>query len=126
MNILWEIGLQAIEIMTLVIGMLGMAMSLLLLLAPSTARNLSTFLNRSMDVDKKLLFLDKSIRTDELIYGHPVIVGGGLDAAEPARRRSRGPTSAARSARCGRRSSMPASCPASDASCWAASSTRTR
>jgi hypothetical protein len=61
--------------------MLGMAMSLLLLFAPSTARNLSTILNRSTDVDKKLLFLDKSISTDELIYGHPVIVGGSLVAA---------------------------------------------
>ena len=81
MNILWEIGLQAVEIMTLVVGMLGMAMSLLFLFAPSTARNLSTIFNRSVDVDKKLLFLDKSIRTDELIYGHPVIVGGGLVAA---------------------------------------------
>lgn len=81
MNLLFEIGLQAVEIMTLVIGMLGMAMSLLLLFAPSTVRNLSTILNRSMDVDKKLLFLDKSISTDELIYGHPVIMGGGLVAA---------------------------------------------
>jgi hypothetical protein len=81
MNIFWEIGLRAVEIMTLVVGMLGMAMSLLLLFAPSTAKNLSTILNRSMDVDKKLLFLDKSISTDEMIYGHPVIVGGGLVAA---------------------------------------------
>jgi hypothetical protein len=81
MNIFSEIGLQAVEIMTLVVGMLGMAMSLLLLFAPSIARNLSTILNRSMDVDRKLLFLDKSIRTDELIYAHPVIVGGGLAAA---------------------------------------------
>jgi hypothetical protein len=81
MNILWEIGLKAVEILTLVAGMLGMAMSLLLLFAPSTARNLSTILNRSTDVDKKLLFLDKSISTVELIYGHPVIVGGGLVAA---------------------------------------------
>jgi len=81
MNILREIGLQAVEIMTLVVGMLGMAMSLLFLFAPSTARNLSTIFNRSVDVDQKLLFLDKSISTDELIYGHPVIVGGGLVAA---------------------------------------------
>jgi len=81
MNILWEIGLQAVEIMTLVVGILGMAMSLLFVFASSTARNLSTILNRSMDIDKKLLFLDKSIRTDELIYGHPLIVGGGLATA---------------------------------------------
>jgi hypothetical protein len=81
MNILWEIGLQTVEIMTLVVGMLGMALSLLFLFAPSTARNLGTIFNRSMDVDKELLFLDKNIRTDELVYSHPVIVGGGLVAA---------------------------------------------
>jgi hypothetical protein len=81
MKILWEIGLQAVEIMTLVVGMLGMAMSLLFLFAPSTARNLSAIFNRSMDIDKKLLFLDKRIGTDELIYGHPLIMGGGLVAA---------------------------------------------
>jgi hypothetical protein len=81
MNLFWEIGLQAVEIMTLVVGMLGMTMSLLLLFAPSTVRNLSTILNRSMDVDRKLLFLDKNIRTDELIYNHRLIVGGGFAAA---------------------------------------------
>ena len=81
MNLFWEIGMQAVEIMTLVVGMLGMTMSLLLLFAPSTVRNLSTILNRSMDVDRRLLVLDKNIRTDELIYNHRLIVGGGFAAA---------------------------------------------
>jgi hypothetical protein len=81
MGIFWEIGLQAIEILTLVVGLLGMAMSLLLLFAPAAAQNLSGIANRSVDVEKKLRFLDKDIRTDDWIYGHPVIVGGGLAAA---------------------------------------------
>jgi hypothetical protein len=81
MGIFWEIGLQAIEILTLVVGLLGMAMSLLLLFAPAAVQNLSGIANRSVDVEKKLRFLDKDIRTDDWIYGHPVIVGGGLAAA---------------------------------------------
>ncbi len=81
MNVLREIGLRSIEIMTLVVGMLGMAMSLLFLFAPSTARNLSVIFNRSTDIDKRLLFLDKPISTDALIYGQPLIVGGSLVAA---------------------------------------------
>ncbi|MFO7708326.1 MAG: hypothetical protein R6V84_09145 [Desulfobacterales bacterium] len=81
MGVFWEIGLQAIEILTLVVGMLGMAMSLLLLFAPAAARNLSGIANRSVDVEKKLRFLDKDIRTEDWIYAHPVVVGGALAAA---------------------------------------------
>lgn len=80
MNLLREIGLQSIEIMTLVFGMLGMTLSLLLLFAPRVARALSDVLNRSIDVDQKLKLLDKDIQTDNIIYGHPVLVGGGLVA----------------------------------------------
>ncbi len=75
MTILWEIGLQTIEILTLVIGMLGMTFSLLLLLAPAVVIKLSRVFNRSVDMDRKLSFLDKGIRTEGLFYGHPTIVG---------------------------------------------------
>jgi hypothetical protein len=78
MNLLQEIGLRSIEIMTLVIGMLGMTFSLLLLFAPRAARTLSEVLNRSVDVDSRLRLLDKDIQTDHMIYGHPFLVGGGL------------------------------------------------
>ncbi|MCU0560582.1 MAG: hypothetical protein MUD16_10385 [Desulfobacterales bacterium] len=81
MSIFWEIGLQAIEILTLVVGLLGMAMSLLLLFAPRAAQTLSGLANRSVDVEKRLRFLDKDIRTNDWIHGHPVLVGGGLAAA---------------------------------------------
>jgi hypothetical protein len=75
MTILWEIGLQTIEILTLVIGMFGMTFSLLLLFSPAVVRNLSRLSNRSVDIDRRLSFLDKGIRTDGLFYGHPVLVG---------------------------------------------------
>jgi len=78
MSLLREIGLQSIEIMTLVFGMLGVTLSLLLLFAPRVARTLSDVLNRAVDVDQKLRLLDKDIPTDHMIYGHPVLVGSGL------------------------------------------------
>jgi hypothetical protein len=78
MNLLWEIGLQTIEILTLVFGILGMTLSLMLLFAPRAARNLSQLFNRSLDVDGKLGFLDKDISTENLVYGHPLLVGALL------------------------------------------------
>ena len=80
MNALVEIGFKAIEIMTLVFGILGMSLSLLLLFAPDMARNLSRLLGRSIDLDKGLAFLDKEIQTDDLIYSHRFLVGGFLVA----------------------------------------------
>ena len=80
MNLLREIGLRSIEIMTLVFGMLGMTLSLLLLFAPKVAQTLSTVLNRNVDVDKTLRALDREIQTDKMIYGHPVLVGTCLSA----------------------------------------------
>lgn len=80
MNLLWEIGLQAIEIMTLLFGLLGMTLALLLLFAPRVAQSVSGVLNRSVDVDKKLGLLDRDIRTEGAIYGHPILMGIGLVA----------------------------------------------
>ena len=80
MTLLWEIGLQSIEIMTLLFGMLGMTLSLLLLFAPRVAQSVSGVLNRNVDVDKKLGLLDKDIQTEKAIYGHPILMGSGLVA----------------------------------------------
>jgi hypothetical protein len=78
MDLLREIGLRAIEIMTLVFGILGMALALLLLFAPQVAKSISGVLNRSIDIDKKLSILDKDIQTDQAIYRHPFLVGAGM------------------------------------------------
>jgi len=45
MNLLWEICLQTVEILTLVFGILGMTLSLMLLFAPRAARNFSSVFN---------------------------------------------------------------------------------
>jgi hypothetical protein len=78
MNLLWEIGLQTIEILTLVFGILGMTLSLMLLFAPKATQSLSNVFNRSLDVDRTLGFLDKDISTENLVYGHPMLVGALL------------------------------------------------
>jgi hypothetical protein len=76
MGIFWEICLQAVEIFTLVVGILGVALSLLLLFAPRFFRSLSEKLNRYVDVDTMIKnIVDKEIRTEGLIYGHNVITG---------------------------------------------------
>jgi hypothetical protein len=55
-----------------------MSFFLLLLFSPASVRSLSGVFNRSVDIDRKLSFLDKSVRTEELFYAHPVAFGACL------------------------------------------------
>jgi len=80
MTLLWEIGLQTIEILTLVFGILGMTLSLMLLFAPRATQNVSKLFNRSLDIDRKLGFLDRNIPTENIVYGHSIAVGALLVA----------------------------------------------
>jgi len=75
MEIFWEIGIQTIEILTLVFGIMGMTLSLMLLFSPRLARNLTNILNRSIDVDKRLEYMDKDIQLSEFIYNHHITMG---------------------------------------------------
>jgi hypothetical protein len=75
MKILWEIGLQTIEILTLIFGILGMTLSLMLLFSPRLARSLSNLLNRNVNVDKGIEYLDKEIEISEFFYSHHIAVG---------------------------------------------------
>jgi hypothetical protein len=75
MDVIREIGLEAVQIMTLLFGILGMAFSMLLLFSPNVAKNLSSLFNRNIDTSKHLNFLDRDIRTDLVIYNHPILVG---------------------------------------------------
>ena len=78
MSSIWDLGLQAIEIITLVIGILGVTLSVLLLLSPKLTKLVSRTFNRYVDVDKKITYLDKDIRTDHLIYRHNILSGVSL------------------------------------------------
>ena len=75
MEIFWEIGIQTIEILTLIFGIMGMTLSLMLLFWPRFVRNLSDILNRSIDVDKRLEYLDKDIQISDFFYNHHIIMG---------------------------------------------------
>jgi len=75
MEIFWEIGIQTIEILTLIFGILGMMLSLMLVFSPRLAQSLSNTLNRSINVDKGIEFLDKEIEISEFFYSHHIVMG---------------------------------------------------
>lgn len=76
MDAIWEISLQAFEIFTLVVGILGVLISLLLLFAPKIVKTLSDKFNYSVEVDKKITrFADMDFRTENFIYNHNIISG---------------------------------------------------
>ena len=75
MEIMREISLQVIEMSTLIFGILGLTFSAMLMLSPGLTKNLSNILNRSINVDKKLSFLDKGIDISDYFYEYHVAVG---------------------------------------------------
>jgi hypothetical protein len=75
MEIFWDIALHTVEILTLLFGVLGMALSLLLLVSPRLTKTVGEFFNRNVNVDPKLSLLDKDIKTEAFIYSHRVIFG---------------------------------------------------
>ena len=75
MEIFWEIGIQTIEILTLIFGILGMTLSLMLVFSPRLAQSLSNTLNRSINVDKGIAVLDKEIEISEFFYSHHIVMG---------------------------------------------------
>ena len=75
MEIIQDIGLQILEILTLTFGILGMTFSAMLMFSPNLTKNLSHILNRSINVDEKISFLDKDIEITAYFYAHHVVVG---------------------------------------------------
>ena len=75
MEIFWEIGIQAVEILTLIFGILGMTLSLMLLFSPTMAQSLSNLLNRRINVDKSIEYLDRHIEITDFFYSHHIAMG---------------------------------------------------
>ena len=75
MDILLDIGLHTVEILTLLFGVLGMAFSLLLVISPRLTRTAGNFFNRIISVEPKINILDKDFKTEPLIYGHHIVFG---------------------------------------------------
>lgn len=78
MDMLWEIVFQTVEILTLVFGFSGIALSVLLLFSPGLTLSLGKIFNRYFDVEKNLVHLDKYIQTDKFAYRHNVLAGLSL------------------------------------------------
>ena len=75
MGIIIEIGLQFIEILTLVFGILGMTFSAMMMFSPNLTKGLSENLNRNIQLDNKIKFLDTEIELNTYFYRHNVVMG---------------------------------------------------
>jgi hypothetical protein len=76
MTSIWEMGLQAVEIFTLVVGLVGIILSLLLLFDHRKIQQLGRRFNRYVDIDKKFRnMIDQNISTDGLFYNHNILAG---------------------------------------------------
>ena len=76
MKIIWEMGLQVVEIFTLIVGLLGIVLSLLLLFDPQKIQQLGKRFNRYVDIDKKFRkMIDRNISTEGLFYNHNILAG---------------------------------------------------
>ncbi|MEW6673415.1 MAG: hypothetical protein AB1427_17075 [Thermodesulfobacteriota bacterium] len=78
MELIWGICLQSISIFVLILGIIGLGLSLLLVISPNTAKSLSNTFNKYIVVDKKLTYLNKPIQTDSFTYQHNVLIGLSL------------------------------------------------
>ena len=78
MELIWDICLQAASIFVLILGIVGLALSLLLVISPNTAKSLSNIFNKYVVIDKKLTYLDKPIQTDSFTYQHNILTGLSL------------------------------------------------
>ena len=80
MHIIQQIGLEAVEILTLVFGVLGVTFSLLLMYSPNLTQSISSVFNRYVDIDHKVKYLDKDVQIDSYFYSHNMLFGTCLVA----------------------------------------------
>ena len=75
MSLLIEVFLAATKIMTLVFGLAGLGLSVLLLFCPESVRWLGERVNKSFTLIRLSPLLDRKIETNRLAYRHPFLVG---------------------------------------------------
>ncbi|MFC1515816.1 hypothetical protein ACFL7E_03555 [Thermodesulfobacteriota bacterium] len=78
MGVVWEICLRAILILTIVIGISGISIFLLLLFSPNLCRRMSNFCNLRVNLFYRLSYFNKNIPTDSLPYSHNKLFGLAL------------------------------------------------
>ena len=76
MEIFWEMGLQAVEIFTLVVGLLGIILSLVLVFDSRKIQQISQRFNQYIDIDGRFRkMIDRNIDTEGLFYKHNILTG---------------------------------------------------
>jgi hypothetical protein len=75
MTLLVEICFRSFEILTLVLGIIGLPLSLLLLFWPDHAKKLSGLFSKSVSVDNSLHYLEKDIPISHFIESHHIVFG---------------------------------------------------
>jgi hypothetical protein len=75
MELIGQIGLEVVEILTLVFGILGITFSFLLLLSPGLTKSISKVFNRYVNIEKKINYLDKDFQVDSFVYHHNLLFG---------------------------------------------------
>ncbi len=78
MEVIWDICLEAASIFVLILGAVGLVLSLLLVVSPKAAKSLGDVFNKFVGVEKKLSYLNRSIQTDRFTYQHNVLAGSAL------------------------------------------------
>jgi len=78
MELIWNICLQSVSIFVLILGIVGLAVSLLLVISPNTAKSLSNTFNKYVIIENKLTYLNKPIQTDSFTYQHNILTGLSL------------------------------------------------
>lgn len=75
MDVYVAILLESTAILTVISGLAGFVLSLLLLLSPQSVHRISAGLNRQVDMDMALARLNFPLRIDPLIYRYPFVFG---------------------------------------------------
>ena len=79
MEIVWDICITSAEILIMIFGMMGAAVSLLLLISPESVKNTGDWLDQKINLDKKITYyLNLYIPTDRFAYRHNIFFGLAL------------------------------------------------
>ncbi|MFC1856750.1 hypothetical protein ACFL9U_01845 [Thermodesulfobacteriota bacterium] len=73
MTATWEVFLESAEIFTLIFGFFGVVLSLLLIFSQDLIQAASGIFDRQINVDQKILSLNKYIQTNRFTYHYHVI-----------------------------------------------------
>ncbi len=80
MQLILEILIRVVEILTIVAGAAGVLVSILLMLSPGVVRKINRALNMEVLNEKKLAPLNPYLDTEPLVLKHHAVCGGILVA----------------------------------------------